>query len=74
MTLGYTKELRSPPHPFFIQSLILNDSVKRNLIQNVILHLLDMRVIENVPSEERFSVFYSIFFIVQKYKGESKPF
>lgn len=69
---GSSLELRTPPHPFFIQSPILN--YKCNLIQNEISHLLDIGVIESVHSEEKFSVFYSIFLIIQKQIGGTQPF
>lgn len=69
MSQGYSLELWASPYPFFIQSSSSNDLIKHNLIQNEISHLLNMGVIENVLSDERFSRFFSIFSIVQKCMG-----
>lgn len=60
-----------PTHP--PTSSLLKDPSHRTLLEQEVLHLLQLGVIEPVPTEFRGRGFYSTYFLTQKKNGGWRP-
>lgn len=58
---------------FFIRCSVSNDTIKRDLMDLSIQHLLDIQAIQLVPQDQHGQGFYSILFMVPKNLGGWRP-
>lgn len=66
---GLTLEFRSSPPNRYLQCLVSRQPITKQLMNEEIQHLLDIRAIEPVPRDQERTGFYSILFLVPKSSG-----
>lgn len=67
--LGLTLEFHTSPPNHYVQRPVSRHHVKKQLMDDEIRHILDIRAIEPVPENEKRMGFYSILILVPKSSG-----